>query len=133
MEQDSDDIPPLRIRVREGAYACGTATIEQILRAALRVLVEEGSRAFTLRRIAAECGMKVGNLSYYFPRKEKLVQELLEAILNGYADIADDILQGTSDQPEERLRRIIAFTLDAIRTKRTPTLFPELWALDNHY
>ena len=132
MEQEQDDIPPLRIRVRPGAYACGTETIEQILRAALRVLVEEGSRAFTLRRIAAECGMKVGNLSYYFPRKQNLVKELLEAILNGYADLATDMLEGTSHRPEERLRRIIAFTLDDIRSKRTTNLFPELWALANH-
>lgn len=133
MEQDQDDdIPLLRIRAREGSYACGIETIEQILRAALRVLVEEGSRAFTLRRIAAECGMKVGNLSYYFPRKENLVQELLEAILNGYGDIAADMLESTSAQPEERLRRIISFTLDDIRSKRTTNLFPELWALANH-
>lgn len=132
MEQDQADAPPLSIRVREGAYACGTETIEQILRAALRVLVEEGSRAFTLRRIAAECSMKVGNLSYYFPRKEHLVQELLEAILNGYADVAAEIVQDTSDQPEERLRKIITFTLDDIRSKRTTNLFPELWALANH-
>lgn len=132
MELDQEDIGPLRIRVRPSAYACGTEMIEQILRAALRVLVEEGSRAFTLRRIAAECGMKVGNLSYYFPRKEELVQELLEAILAGYTELASEMLQGTSDQPEERLRRIISFTLDDIRSKRTTNLFPELWALANH-
>lgn len=123
---------PLRIRAREGAYACGIETIEQILRAALTVLVDEGSRAFTLRRIATECGMKVGNLSYYFPRKEHLVRELLDAILNGYGDAAADILIGTTGRPEERLRRIILFTLDDIRTKRTTNLFPELWALANH-
>ena len=133
MEQDQDDdIPPLRIRVRPGAYACGTEMIEQILRAALTVLVEEGSRAFTLRRIAQECGMKVGNLSYYFPRKEQLVEELLDAILNGYADAAGDILASFADQPEERLTRIITFTLEDIRSKRTTNLFPELWALANH-
>ena len=132
MELDQEEIPPLRIRVRQGAYACGTETIEQILRAALRVLIEEGSRAFTLRRIAAECDMKVGNLSYYFPRKQDLVKELLEAILTGYADLAADMLEGTADQPEERLRRIITFTLEDIRSKRTTNLFPELWALANH-
>ncbi|WP_174273094.1 TetR/AcrR family transcriptional regulator [Sphingomonas bacterium] len=132
MEQDQESVPPLRIRVRPGAYACGTETIEHILRAALSVLVEEGSRAFTLRRIAAECGMKVGNLSYYFPRKEDLVQQLLEAILNGYADISAGLREGTVDQPEERLRRMIAFTLDDIRSKLTTNLFPELWALANH-
>lgn len=132
MEQDQDDPLPLRIQARPGAYACGIETIEQILRAALTVLVEEGSRAFTLRRIAAECNMKVGNLSYYFPRKEDLVQELLESLLLGYRDMASHVLQGTANKPEERLRRMIAFTLDDIRTKRTTNLFPELWALANH-
>ncbi len=132
MEQDQDDLPVMRIRARPGAYACGTETIEQILRAALNVLVEEGSNAFTLRRIAAECGMKVGNLSYYFPHKENLVEELLEAILNGYSDMADEELRDASDDPEERLMCGIAFTLDDIRSKLTTNLFPELWALANH-
>ena len=132
MEMDQEIAPPLRIRVRPGAYACGTETIEHILRAALSVLVEEGSRAFTLRRIAAECGMKVGNLSYYFPRKEDLVQQLLEAILNGYADLSASMLEATIDQPEERLRRVIGLTLEDIRSKLTTNLFPELWALANH-
>ncbi|MEH3106903.1 MAG: TetR/AcrR family transcriptional regulator [Sphingomonas fennica] len=136
MEQEPgtmpEEIPPLRIRAREGAYACGTETIELILRSALTVLVDEGSRAFTLRRIAAECGMKVGNLSYYFPRKEHLVRELLDAILNGYADAAAEILEGTSGRPDVRLSRIIGFTLDDIRSKTTTNLFPELWALANH-
>ena len=132
MEQDQGDIPPMRIRARPGTYACGIETIEQILRAALHVLVEEGFRAFTLRRIAAECGMKVGNLSYYFSHKEDLVQELLEAILNGYADMAAAMFKDLSTQPEERLCRIIEMTLDDVRSKRTTNLFPELWALANH-
>lgn len=132
MEQDQADLPVMRIRARRGAYACGTETIEQILRAALNVLVEEGSNAFTLRRIAAECGMKVGNLSYYFPHKEDLVEELLEAILNGYSDMTAEELRDVPDDPEERLRCGIAFTLDDIRSKRTTNLFPALWALANH-
>jgi len=132
MEQEQDDIPLLRIRARPGAYACGTETIEQILRAALNVLVEEGSRAFTLRRIAAECGMKVGNLSYYFPKKEDLVAELLEAILAGYSDMAAEMLTTVDDDPEERLANIIALMMDDLRSKRTTNLFPELWALANH-
>lgn len=132
MEQEQDDIPLLRIRARPGAYACGTETIELILRAALNVLVEEGSRAFTLRRIAAECGMKVGNLSYYFPRKENLVEELLEAILAGYADMADEMLADADEDPEDRLANIIALMMDDLRSKRTTNLFPELWALANH-
>ncbi|WP_254604893.1 TetR/AcrR family transcriptional regulator [Sphingomonas bacterium] len=132
MEMGQDEVAVMRIRARPGAYACGTETIEQILRAALNVLVEEGSQAFTLRRIAAECGMKVGNLSYYFPRKEDLVQELLEAVLLGYSDLAADMLGDTLNDPEQRLSQAIAFTLDDVRSKQTTNLFPELWALANH-
>jgi len=132
VEQDQADIALLRIRARPGAYACGTDTIEQILRAALTVLVEEGSRAFTLRRIAAECGMKVGNLSYYFPRKENLVAELLEAILAGYSDMAAEMLSAGDVDPGEKLANAIALMMDGLRSKRTTNLFPELWALANH-
>jgi AcrR family transcriptional regulator len=127
-----DSVPVMKIRARPGSYACGIETIEAILQAALNVLVEEGSRAFTLRRIASECGMKVGNLTYYFPTKEKLVQELLEAILNGYRDMMSQVFGGLRLSPEDRLATIITSTLQDIRSKLTTRLFPELWALANH-
>ena len=41
-------------------------------------------------------------------------------------------MSDVSDDPDERLERAIAFTLDDIRSKRTTNLFPELWALANH-
>ncbi|KAK0348191.1 hypothetical protein LTR94_038211, partial [Friedmanniomyces endolithicus] len=59
---------------RPGIYARGTETVDTILRAALDLLIDEGATAFTIRRIAARCDMKVGNVSYHFPRKEMLVQ-----------------------------------------------------------
>jgi AcrR family transcriptional regulator len=130
--QGMNDTPLLKIRARPGSYACGIETIESILQGALNVLVEDGYRAFTLRRIAGECGMKVGNLTYYFPTKEMLVQELLEAILNGYQDLMDVVFAGANPRPEDRLATIITTILEDIRSKRTTNLFPELWALANH-
>ena len=56
----------------------------QILKAALAVLIDEGADAFTLRRIAARCDMKVGNVSYHFPRKEMLIQVMLDEMLESY-------------------------------------------------
>lgn len=117
---------------RPGTYARGTETVATILKAALAVLIEEGAAAFTIRRIAAECGMKVGNVSYHFPRKEMLVQILLDELLESY----DKLLERTVRQPglsaEERLRMIIVLCLDDIAGKRTTRLFTELWALANH-
>ncbi len=117
---------------RPGTYARGTETVDAIIQAALRVLIDEGSGAFTIRRIAAECGMKVGNVSYHFPKKELLVQTLLDDIIGNY----DKLLERTVRQPgldaEERLRLIVVLCLDDIAGKRTTRLFPELWALANH-
>ena len=126
-----NDIPSFVIRARPQGYACGTETIEHILRAAVRVLENEGWDAFTLRRIASECGLTVGNLSYHFATKEILVLEMIEALLNGYRDMFDDLVHRLGLPPEERLVALIHLNLDDIRSRRATRLFPELWALAN--
>jgi AcrR family transcriptional regulator len=117
---------------RPGIYTRGTETVDSILKAALSVLIEEGATAFTIRRIAAACDTKVGNVSYHFPRKEMLIQILLDDIVTSY----DAKLELTVRQPdmsaEERLATVIAICLDDICSKRTTHLFSELWALANH-
>jgi len=117
--------------VRPGIYTRGTETVEAILKAALEVLIEEGAGAFTIRRIAAACGMKVGNVSYHFPRKEMLIQVLLDNIVATYnAKVELHVRSGLP--AEERLRALIVMCLEDIRSKRTTHLFTELWALGNH-
>jgi len=117
---------------RPGVYARGTETVDAILKAALTVLIEEGASAFTIRRIAAACGMKVGNVSYHFPRKEMLIQVLLDDLVESY-DIKLELNVRRPDvSAEERLGLVIFFCLDDICSKRTTHLFTELWALANH-
>jgi len=117
---------------RPGTYSRGTETVDAILKAALCVLIEEGAGAFTIRRIAAACGMKVGNVSYHFPRKEALIKVLLDELLVSY----DKLLEARLRQPgicaEDRLRLVIALCLEDISGKRNTRLFTELWALANH-
>lgn len=118
--------------VRPGVYARGTETVDAILKAALSVLIDEGAGAFTIRRIAAACGMKVGNVSYHFPRKEMLIQVLLEDIVVSYDAKLERLVRGPSLSAEERLALVITICLEDIRSKRTTRLFTELWALANH-
>jgi len=119
------------IPTRPGTYARGSETVDAILKAALTVLIEEGASAFTIRRIAAECGMKVGNVSYHFPRKEMLIQILLDELLDSYDKLLEDRVRQPELTTEERLRLIIVICLDDIAGKRTTRLFTELWALAN--
>lgn len=126
------EVPDLKIRPREGGYARGQEGFEQILRAALSLLVEQGSKALTLRRIAAECGLNVGNLNYYFKSKEELIRELLDAVISSYEESFDDIYHDPDASPEQRLERIVTLILTDITTKKTSRFFPELWAMANH-
>ncbi|MBO9379135.1 TetR family transcriptional regulator [Sphingomonas histidinilytica] len=125
-------VPDLKITPREGGYARGQEGLEQILYAALNILVEQGSKALTLRRIASECGMKAGNLAYYFPSKEELLRELLNAIISSYEDAFDVIVHDPAEPAEKRLERLVVLILDDITTKKTTRVFPELWAMSNH-
>lgn len=52
----------------------GEQTRERILDVALNLFRERGYEATTMRMIAAEAGVSVGNSYYYFPTKEHLVQ-----------------------------------------------------------
>jgi AcrR family transcriptional regulator len=125
-------VPDLAITPREGGYARGRDGHEHVLRAALGLLVEHGYRAMSMRRVAAACNMKLGNLTYYFATKEDLVRELLDAVISSYEIEFDTIVHDVGVSPEDRLIELCVLVLEDIGTKKTTRVFPELWALSNH-
>ncbi|SEH13884.1 transcriptional regulator, TetR family [Sphingopyxis sp. YR583] len=126
------DFSILRFVPRERGYARGQEGFELILKTALSVLVEHGYKDMTLRRIAKECGMKAGNISYYFKSKDDLVRALLQAISRSYEDaISSATVQAGSD-PEQRFIDLVTFILRDGTTRQTSYIFPELWSLANH-
>lgn len=50
---------------------------EAILRAALRVIGEQGVAGLTNRRIVAEAGVSLGSLTYHFPSQTELLRQAL--------------------------------------------------------
>jgi AcrR family transcriptional regulator len=125
-------IADLAFPARERGYSKGHDTREQILSSALHLLVEGGYSALTMRRIAATCGLKIGNLTYHFATREELIRALLDALIRAYEVEFDVILQFTDETPEVRLAEVCGLILEDIRTKKTTHVFPELWALGNH-
>lgn len=122
----------LKFVARDGGYSRGQEGYEQILGAALGLLIDHGYRALSFRRIAEASGMKVGHISYYFPTKEELVRALLDAVISRYEEEFTAIIHEPGTAPEARLEAMIIFILDDILTKKTTHFFMELWALSNH-
>ncbi len=57
----------------------GLSTRDRILVEARRLLVDDGYEAVVMRDVAARCGIKLGNLQYYFKTRDDLVFAVVEA------------------------------------------------------
>ncbi|MDQ0773620.1 AcrR family transcriptional regulator [Streptomyces aurantiacus] len=75
---------------------------ERILAAALEVFAEKGYHGATISEITARAGVSRGLLTYYFPGKQNLVDELLDRYLDGVSALVE--VTGT---PDERLAAMI--------------------------
>ena len=70
----------------------GERTRERILDAALRLFHEHGWRATTMRAIAAEAGVSLGNAYYYFASKETLIQAIYAQSHGEHAAASEPVL-----------------------------------------
>ena len=122
----------LKIIPRKHGNARGKDVHEQILRAAFKVWVEQGSNALTLWRIAEECGMKAGNLGYYFASKNDLLRDLMECITYTYEELINEIRLDSRLGPEDQLAAFVELALNDITSRETTAIFPDLWAAATH-
>ena len=72
-------------------------TRSAIIDAALRLFRERGYDATTMRAIAAEAGVSVGNAYYYFESKEQLVQGFYDRAQVDHAAAARPVLDAEVD------------------------------------
>ncbi len=110
----------------------GQQTVINILETARNLFIEEGYSAFSINRVSEETGLARGNITYYFPNRKALLQTLLQAVIAGYMDIFDEIVENPQQSATEKLEAIMRLILTDMGTKETSRFFPELWALAGH-
>ena len=93
--------------------------VDDILEAAIRVLVRDGAPRFTTVRVAEEAGVSVGSLYQYFPSKEALLFRLQANEWTDTWGLMDEILGDTARPPMDRLRRAV---LTFFRSEREESL-----------
>lgn len=118
-----------RHRPGTAAYATGQATAASILGAAHQIVINEGMRAVTMRRIARDLGISPGNLSYYYATKTDLLEDLCKYVLDGFMAEFERLRQLQAGSPEAQLRAVLEFVYDDLGNRETTNFFPELWVL----
>ena len=93
--------------------ARGEARRTEVLALARTALVEEGLERFVLREIASQAGMRVGNLQYYFPTREDLLEDVIRAEFDRDLAVVRDVISDPELRTAaERLPSIAARLLD---------------------
>lgn len=111
-------------------YTKGEKRIKSILQASENLLIENGYHKFSMRKVAVQAGVSVGNLQYYFPSKNNLLEALLDQVIQNYLNTLAKIRRHNT--PKEQFTGMISNVVRDLKTKRTTVFFPELWSMANH-
>nr|MDT0660752.1 TetR family transcriptional regulator [Micromonospora sp. DSM 115978] len=93
--------------------AAGEQTRQLILATAMRLFRERGYAQTTMRAIAAEAGVAVGNAYYYFGSKEDLMREFYNRTQEEHRAAAVEALAGQSEFAA-RLRAVLHAGIDVL-------------------
>lgn len=112
-----------------GTRRGGQKSASRILAAARELLVRSGSARFSMREIAAQAGLHLANVQYYYPTRDDLVRALLFDTGRSYRRAYEQCLAVAGEDRVARFRAILEFNLRDLATRATRRYFLQLWAL----
>jgi len=107
----------------------GKQRVEEILRAATQVLIEEGYSSFKARHIANRVGIRLSNLQYYFPNQLELLNILLKRETESFVTAFDKHIASDSGRAESRMDFALGYVLSTQLSIEHGKFLKELWAL----
>ena len=121
-------------RIRRGTAVSikGADRVEDIIRTAQNILVTEGLVNLTIRRVAREMGISIGNLLYYFSSKEDLLQAIIEDVIRGYDEELENEIKLFPDSPEKRFKAFIRYLIADTKKPEVRGFFYQFWGLSTH-
>jgi AcrR family transcriptional regulator len=108
----------------------GNGTRSKILRAARHVLATAGSARLSMRAVAREAHLAVGNVVYYFPSKRSLVHAVIGALLAHYKAGAHEYLRNAGGKTG--FAELLRWYMSDSVSRETSHVFRELWAMALH-
>lgn len=104
----------------------GEKTYSQILAAAHRVFVRDGHAGLSMRKVAEEAGVAVGNVNYYFESKRALIDATLREAFAEYIEAHVRHFEAKRDAPVEIVLDMLEFYISSGRESHP--FFFQLWS-----
>lgn len=87
---------------------------DEILNAGLRVMVQSGYQAASVRDICAAAGAPQGSFTNHFPSKEAFAREVLNRYFAHTKELVNEALSDKSLTPRQRLKRYLDITTEKL-------------------
>lgn len=106
-------------------------TKTQIIESAIHILKVQGTEGLTMRKVATQAEMSLGNLQYHYKDKDALFSGLAEHYFTECIELLDAYSPSTkATSTKGKLQDLICFYLDHVdQITDMCRIFRELWAL----
>ncbi|HEX3846756.1 MAG TPA: helix-turn-helix domain-containing protein [Steroidobacteraceae bacterium] len=128
MKERSGRSAPTPTRRRRTAESGDTRS--EILRAARHVLASAGYARLSMRAVAREARVAVGNVVYYFPTKRSLVHAVILALLEHYKINAQAYLHNAGGKTG--FAELLRWYMGDSVSRDSSSVFRELWVMALH-
>jgi AcrR family transcriptional regulator len=118
--------------VKRAAGAASRApkeTAQRIIEVARTVLMNKGYAQFSMRNVAAEAGMRLANVQYYFPTRSDLVRALMQDTAQRYQAAYRECLLKAPPDRHERFKAFMDYSLSDVANPETRRFITQMWAL----
>src|SRR5271165_3203609 len=92
----------------------GDSAEQKIKAAAQKLFTQKGYAAVRTREIAAEAGINLALLNYYFRSKEKLFELVMLENMTTFAEGAADIIHNESTSLDQKIELLVGHYIDIL-------------------
>lgn len=128
IERYLDDLQAARpsLALANGHSPKGARTIAEIIAAGRRVFIRDGHAGLSMRKVADEAGLAVGNINYYFDSKRALIEMTLREAFSDYVEVHVRQFKSKRDAPIEIVLDMMEFYISSGRNSHP--FFYQLWS-----
>ena len=105
---------------------------EDILKTAIKLLVEHGHGQLSVDNICKSMGISKGNFTYHFPTKDMLIQSMFDLLLEETEALRSKALDGVPGDPLQQFCRYIDFEISLKRKRGYDSQSWETYAFSAH-
>lgn len=110
----------------------GREQVERILSEAQSLLIAQGYASLTIRQVARNLDISLGNLTYYFPTKDALLKAMIADMIDKHLRLLEKEQESFPAEPEGRFLAYLGYLFEECKKHEVRSFFFQIWGMSTH-